>query len=69
MVTCPDCENGYEYYAFDVLTRKMVRVTELAYQILPFDEDDALYSKKRYCQGCVEVCSSCKGEGEIPENY
>lgn len=47
----------------------MVRVTELAYQILPFDEDDALYSKKRYCQGCVEVCSSCKGEGEIPENY
>lgn len=66
IMTCPECDNGYQYYAFDVIARKFVRVTELAYQILPFDEDDAYFEKKRYCQGCIEKCRKCNGEGEIP---
>lgn len=65
-VKCSDCEEGFIYYAFNVHSRKMVRVTEIAYRILPFDEDDALAEGKNYCQGDVERCPTCNGEGEVP---
>lgn len=69
MVECPDCEDGMEYYSFNIKTRQFVRVTAVAYQILPFDEDDAESEGKHYCQGDVRRCRTCGGEGEIPENY
>ena len=67
MVECPDCEAGMIYTAFNIKTRKEVRVTETTYMLLPFDEDCAEYDGKRYCQGEIRMCRRCKGEGMIPE--
>lgn len=67
MIECPDCEDGFEYYAFNVKTRQSVRCTKTTYSILPYDEDDAKAERKTYCQGDIEVCSTCKGECEILE--
>lgn len=69
MVECPDCDGGYEFYAFDIRTRKFVRVTEMAYNILPIDEDEAEFANARFCQGDVRMCATCKGEGQIHEDY
>ena len=70
MVECPDCDGtGVYYYAFNTSTRKMSRVTELVFSMLPVDEDDARDSNTVWCQGYVEPCSTCHGEGEIPEDY
>lgn len=57
------------YYAFDTRERTMKKVTEIAYLILPPDEDCAKSLGARWCQGCVEKCETCKGYGEIPEDY
>ena len=65
MRECPDCEDGMVYMAFNIKTREFVRVTAVAYQILPFDEDDAEYEGKNYCQGEIVRCATCNGEGEI----
>lgn len=69
MTTCPDCQgSGYTpYKAFDIKTRKEIPVTELAYMILPADEDMAEYEGKRYCKAEILICPTCHGEGEIPE--
>ena len=67
MVECPDCEDGFEYYAFNIKTRQMSRCDKITFMILPYDEDDARNEGKNYCQGCIEPCRTCKGEGEIPE--
>lgn len=67
MVECKDCEDGMEYWAFNIKTRNFVRVTALAYQILPFDEDDAENDGKVYCQGEIRPCATCHGECEIPQ--
>lgn len=71
MVTCPDCQgSGYTpYLAFDILTRKNVPVTELAYRILPDDEDIADSLGMRFCKQEIDICPTCRGEGEIPEDY
>lgn len=69
MVDCPDCYNGHVYWAFDTIKREFTQTTPLAYSILPIDEDDAKYSGKRYCQGSVEICRTCMGEGMIPEEH
>ena len=69
MMSCPDCEDGFEYWSFNIKARKFVRVTQLAFSLLPFDEDDAKDENKNYCQGYIEKCSTCKGEGEIPKDY
>lgn len=69
MMECPDCESGYVYYAFDIYRRVSARVTRLAYAILPVDEDIAKEMNQRWCQGDIEICSTCQGEGIIPENH
>ena len=68
MIECPDCEDGFAYYAFNIKTRQRTRCTKITYIILPYDEDDAKYEGKTYCQGDIEPCPTCKGEGEIPED-
>lgn len=69
MVTCPDCKgSGYTpYMAFDRIRRKCLPVTELAYQVLPNDEDEAESMGMRYCKIEIEPCHRCRGAGEIPE--
>lgn len=69
VIVCPDCEgSGYApYKAFDLVTRKAVPVTELAYRMLPEDEDVAKRLRMRYCKMDIEICPTCKGVGEIPE--
>lgn len=69
MIECPDCEDGFHYFSFNIRTRQFVRVTKIAYQILPFDENDAEHEGKNYCQGDVMKCPTCEGMGEIPEGY
>ena len=71
MIVCPDCQgSGYTpYMAFDVRTRKTTPVSELAYEILPIDEDEALSRGMRYCKVEIEICHTCGGSGEIPEDY
>lgn len=66
---CPDCDGkGVIYLAFHIGERKFKQVTELAYTILPEDEDTARYMRNKWCQGGTEVCDTCHGEGEIPED-
>lgn len=68
MEDCPECEGtGMVYHAFDIRTRKFVRVTELEFMMLPDDEDVARSLNARCCQGCSEVCHMCDGEGRVPE--
>ena len=69
-VKCPDCDGkGVVYLAFHIDERKFKQVTELAYTILPEDEDEARYMRNKWCKGVPEVCDTCHGEGEIPESY
>lgn len=63
---CPDCYGGLVYWSLNIHSGKMTKVTELAYRILPFDEDDARAEGKNYCQGEIERCLTCNGEGEVP---
>lgn len=65
MRECPDCEDGMEYYSFNVETRQFVRVTALAYYILPDDEDAAYDKGERYCKGETVPCKTCHGEREV----
>lgn len=67
MVTCPDCHgSGYTpYMAFDRIKRVCVPVTELAYTILPDDEDEAERMRQRFCKVEIEICPRCRGLGEI----
>ena len=69
MVECPDCEAGVQFFSFNIKTRQFVKVTKVAFQILPFDEDDARHERKTYCQGDIRKCETCNGEGMIPEEY
>lgn len=68
MIPCPDCSDGYAYYASVVGSTRQVRVTKSAYMVLPFDEDDAKAMRNRYYQGDIEECPTCKGEQEIEKN-
>lgn len=69
MVTCPDCHgSGYTpYMAFDRISRKCIPVTELAWQLIPNDEDEAESMGMRFCKVEIEVCRTCRGEGEVLE--
>lgn len=69
MVTCPECEGSGlgKHYAFDRIKRIDVECTEIAYNLLPEDEDEAEALGQRYCKQDVEYCWRCRGEGEIPE--
>ena len=71
MIECPDCNGtGHTpFMAFDIIKRIDVPVTELAYLILPDDEDEANYFRKRYCKQELDTCPTCRGLGEIPEDY
>lgn len=71
MITCPDCNGtGYTpYMAFDTLKRIEIPVTEMAYNILPIDEDDADRMGMRFCKVEIEICPTCHGEGDIHEEY
>lgn len=64
---CPQCQgSGYTpYMAFDRIKRVCVPVTELAYTILPDDEDEAERMRKRFCKVEIEICPRCRGLGEI----
>lgn len=66
MIPCPACDDGYAYYAKVVGdTKAKVRMTKIAYMIIPYDEEDARMLGQRYYQGDIEECPTCKGEQEI----
>lgn len=71
MTECPDClGEGVIYLGFDMILRNFYRVTRLDYYDLPDDENEAARIGKAVCKGDIETCSTCNGEGVIPEeNY
>ena len=54
-----------KYYSFNTETRELVRVTALAYCMLPDDEDAAYDKGEHYCKGEAVPCKTCHGEKEI----
>ena len=70
MVRCPDClGEGVIYLAFDLILRKEYRVSKQEYIALPEDEDAAIAEAKSKCRSDIITCITCRGEGEIPEDY
>ena len=71
MIICPDCYGTgmKKPRAFHIHRRLTVEVTETTWQILPKDEDDAAERGENWCRFPREACPTCKGEGEVPENY
>lgn len=67
--TCPKCKGlGHTgYYAFDVIKRVDVKMSEADWLLLPDEEDEAIISGMRYCKQEVDICSKCGGEGVIYE--
>lgn len=71
MVACPDCKGtGMEpYRLFNIRTRGEIVVTANMYFSYPKDEDDAEAKGEFLCRMPRGYCPTCKGEGEIPEDY
>lgn len=68
MVECPDClSEGDIYLGFDMILRNYYRVTRHDYFDLPDNEDEAARIGKAVCKGEIDACSTCHGEGVIPE--
>ena len=66
LIPCPECTDGYAYFAGIVgQPEARVKVTKLAYMMLPYDEDDAKGMRQRYYQIDIEVCPVCEGEQEV----
>ena len=71
MITCPDCKGtgNAPYKAFHIHDRVTVTCTELTWLAIPHDEDAAADLGENWCRWPREACPTCKGEGEIHENY
>jgi DnaJ-class molecular chaperone len=71
MITCPDCKGtGWEAHrAFHIHHRVTVLCSEIAWLMLPSNEDGAAARGENWCRFPREICPTCKGDGEIPENY
>lgn len=66
MIPCPECTDGYAYYAGIVgQPEARVKVTKLAYMMLPYDEDDAKDLRQKYYQIDIKFCPVCEGEQEV----
>lgn len=65
-VECSRCRGtGHICHAEDLATGKVTEVTPVAYSILPPTEDMARSMGLRYCQGEIEKCPECCGEGVV----
>lgn len=71
METCPDCKGTglAPYKAWHIHRHVAVEVTYLTWLMIPRDEDDAFTKGENWCRMDREQCPTCKGDGEIPENY
>lgn len=71
MMTCPDCNGtGYSpYKAWHIHRHVEVEVTKTTWLVIPKDEDEALAKGENWCRMDRKICPTCKGEGEIPEDY
>lgn len=71
METCPDCKGTglAPYKAWHIHRHVAVEVTYLTWLMIPKDEDDAFTKGENWCRMDREQCPTCKGNGEIPENY
>lgn len=71
MMTCPDCKGtGLEpYKVFNIHTRGEIEVTREQWFAYPKSEDDAFEQGENLCRMERGYCPTCKGEGEIPEDY
>ena len=71
MIICPDC-NGTgmaPHKAYHIHRHITATVAQICYDILPNDEDEAIVKGENWCRWPREKCPTCKGDGEIPEDY
>lgn len=65
---CERCKGtGKIHYAIDVRSGKETEVTDIAYMILPDDEDGLQYGQ-HYIKGDCSTCRICNGDGYITED-
>lgn len=70
---CPECHGlGHTgYYALNIVTRKVVKVTESTWNCLPEDEDmtEAMnrtgMRRQSWCRMEKEPCRMCGGDGVV----
>lgn len=65
-IACPTCLGSGEadWKVFDVIERRIVSCSEVAYIYAAVDEDDAYYLGQRFCKLSCE-CQTCKGKGDV----
>lgn len=71
VVTCPEC-GGFgetDFLAFNIETRKFVRVSAYTFHSLYKDEDVARFNHQHYCQGDATECRLCGGKGEVYQDH
>lgn len=66
IVRCPECDGtGIDQrLAFNIRTREFVKVTEIAWLMLPKTEEEAEAKDQNYCRA-ESSCPICKGLGEV----
>lgn len=66
MVKCTVCDGrGRIPYGYDMETGDHFECTEEEYDRLPKDEDEAMRLGETACQGVIETCEVCHGEGKV----
>lgn len=72
-IECPECGGEcWVYEAFDVISRRSIRVSAEEYEKLLDTELEALQQSRNLCKGDIERCSQCNGDGYYcpdPEDY
>lgn len=70
-ITCPNCGGlgRTPYLKFDIIKRIDIPCSEEEYNLLPINEDEAIELERRYCQQDIDICPTCRGDGEIYEYY
>jgi hypothetical protein len=67
MIPCPSC-GGCGHTAilkFDIIKRIDIPCTIEEYNLLPCDEDEAEELGRKYCKQDIDICPTCRGDGEI----
>lgn len=69
MVECPACGGkGHHWHAYNIRDNRETECTELVWGMLPETEEEAEAKGENFCQGEVEVCEVCDGEGEVEDD-
>jgi|LSQX01.2.fsa_nt_gb hypothetical protein len=72
-IECPECGGEcWVYEAFDVISRRSIRVSAEEYEKLLDTELEALQQSRNLCKGDMHRCPRCDGYGYVipdPDDY